>query len=125
MKKEVSGAAAEVGKSVCLAAVVTLAAVLLFALVIKLFAVPSAVIMPVNQVIKVLAVFCGCFFCLRPERAALKGAIVGACAGVLTYFLFAIIAGEISFGWGNVLDLLCGALAGFLSGALCTLVRGK
>ena len=66
MKKEVSGAAAEVGKSVCLSAVVTLAAVLLFALVIKLFAVPSAVIMPVNQVIKVLAVFCGCFFCLRP-----------------------------------------------------------
>lgn len=125
MQHPLSRAAAEVGKSVCVAAIFTLAAVLVFALLIKLFSIASAVITPVNQVIKLLAVFCGCFFCLRPERAALKGAVSGACVSVLTYFLFAIIAGEISFGWTNVLDVVLGAVAGLLSGALCTLVRGR
>ena len=48
MRGEVGRAAAEIGKGVCVAAVVTLAAVLVFALLIKLFSIGSSVIMPVN-----------------------------------------------------------------------------
>ena len=125
MQGEVGRAAAEIGKGICVASVVTLAAVLVFALLNKLFSIGSSVIMPVNQLIKMAAIFVGCFVCLRPSRAFLKGAICGVAVILVTYFLFAIIAGEISFGWKNVLDWLFGGIAGAISGIVCTAVKGK
>ena len=125
MRGEVGRAAAEIGKGVCVAAVVTLAAVLVFALLIKLFSIGSSVIMPVNQLIKMAAIFTGCFVCLRPGRALAKGAICGVAVILATYFLFAIVAGEISFGWKNVLDWLFGAAVGAISGFICSAVKGK
>ena len=124
MHSEGGRAAAQIGKSVCVSVVFTLAAVLIFALFIKLFSIRSSVIMPVNQVIKMLSVVAGTVLCLKPGRAAAKGAACGAAAVILTYFLFAIIAGEISFGWGNVLDVVFGALAGLIGGIVASLVRG-
>lgn len=125
MRGEVGRAAAEIGKGVCAAAVVTLAAVLVFALLIKLFSISSSVIMPVNQLIKMAAIFTGCFVCLRPGRALAKGAICGVVVILATYFLFAIVAGEISFGWKNVLDWLFGGVVGAISGIVCAAVKGK
>ena len=125
MRGEVGRAAAEIGKGVCVAAVVTLAAVLVFALLIKLFSIGSSVIMPVNQLIKMAAIFTGCFVCLRPGRALAKGAICGVAVILATYFLFAIVAGEISFGWKNVLDWLVGGVVGAISGIVCAAVKGK
>ena len=77
MRGEVGRAAAEIGKGVCVASVCTLAAVLVFALCIKLFSLGASVIMPVNQLIKMLSIFLGCFICLRPGRAFIKGAVCG------------------------------------------------
>lgn len=54
------GGAVEVGKSVGISVIVTLAAVLLFAFLIKIFSIGASVITPVNQVIKALAIFLGC-----------------------------------------------------------------
>ena len=125
MRGEVGRAAAEIGKGVCVAAVVTLAAVLVFALLIKLFSIGSSVIMPVNQLIKMAAIFTGCFVCLCPGRALAKGAICGVAVILATYFLFAIVAGEISFGWKNVLDWLFGGVVGAISGIVCAAVKGK
>lgn len=124
MQSEGSRAAAEVGKGIAVAAVFTLAAVLIFALLIKLFSIGSGAIVPVNQIIKVAAVFLGCFLCLKPGKTALKGLFCGLGTVIVTYFLFAAIAWEISFGWGNVLDLLFGAIAGGVSGAIKALARG-
>ncbi len=125
MQSDMSRAAVEVGKSIGVAAVFTLAAVLIFALLIKIFSIGSSIIVPVNQVIKMLAVFLGCFVCLRPTRAVLKGAVSGIGVILLTYFLFAVIGGAISFGWGNILDIVFGAIVGAISGIVCTLVKGK
>lgn len=118
-------AATEIGKSICVSAVFTLAAVLLFALFVKLFSLGQSVILPVNQVIKAVSVFLGCFLCIRGSRPVLKGMASGAGTALLTYFLFAAIAGSISFGWSNVIDFLFGAVAGGISGAIATLVRKK
>ena len=121
-KKE---AAAEVGKSVCIAAIVTLAAVLVFALLVKLFSIGSGAITAVNQVIKAVAIFVGCMVCVKPGRGLLKGLVSGVAVIILTYFLFAILAGEISFGWTNVLDLVFGALVGAVSGFVVGFVKNK
>lgn len=121
-KKE---AAAEVGKSVCIAAIVTLAAVLVFALLVKLFSIGSGAITAVNQVIKAVAIFVGCMVCVKPGRGLLKGLVSGVAVIILTYFLFAILAGEISFGWTNVLDIVFGALVGAVSGFVAGFVKNK
>ncbi len=121
-KKE---AAAEVGKSVCIAAIVTLAAVLVFALLVKLFSIGSGAITAVNQVIKAVAIFVGCMVCVKPGRGLLKGLVSGVAVIILTYFLFAILAGEITFGWTNVLDLVFGALVGAVSGFVAGFVKNK
>ena len=121
-KKE---AAAEVGKSVCIAALVTLAAVLVFALLVKLFSIGSGAITAVNQVIKAVAIFVGCMVCVKPGRGLLKGLVSGVAVIILTYFLFAILAGEITFGWTNVLDLVFGALVGAVSGFVAGFVKNK
>ena len=121
-KKE---AAAEVGKSVCIAAIVTLAAVLVFALLVKLFSIGSGAITAVNQVIKAVAIFVGCMVCVKPGRVLLKGLVSGVAVIILTYFLFAILAGEIAFGWTNVLDLVFGALVGAVRGFVAGFVKNK
>ena len=121
-KKE---AAAEVGKSVCIAAIVTLAAVLVFALLVKLFSIGSGAITAVNQVIKAVAIFVGCMVCVKPGRGLLKGLVSGVAVIILTYFLFAILAGEIAFGWTNVLDIVFGALVGAVSGFVAGFVKNK
>lgn len=87
------GGAVEVGKSVGISVIVTLAAVLLFAFLIKIFSIGSSVITPVNQVIKALAIFLGCLLSLRDTKGWLKGAIAGILVILFTYFIFAIIAG--------------------------------
>ena len=120
-----SGGAAQIGKGACIAVIFTLAAVLVFALAIKLFSLPSSVITPVNQVIKFVAVFIGCFFCIRPGRAFFKGLLCGAIVAFVTYFLFAVIAGSISFGWMNLLNLLFGAPAGAISALIAAAARGR
>ena len=104
-KKE---AAAEVGKSVCIAAIVTLAAVLVFALLVKLFTIGSGAITAVNQVIKAVAIFVGCMVCVKPGRGLLKGLVSGVAVIILTYFLFAILAGR-SPSAGRTFSISCSA----------------
>ena len=93
MKGE-SRAAAEIGKSVCVSAIFTLAAVLVFALVVKLCSLGASVITPVNAIIKMLAVFAGCFLCIRGPRPVVRGLISGVITVAVTFFLFAAIAGD-------------------------------
>ena len=125
MESEGRKAVTEIAKGVCAASLFTLAAVLLFALVIKLFSLGGEVISPVNQVIRHACVFAGCFLCLRPRRAAFKGAGCGALTALVTWILFSAIAGEFSFGLGFLLDVLFGAVAGALSGVIVTVARGR
>lgn len=123
MQSERGRAAAEIGKSICVAAVITLAAVLVLALFVKLFSLGTTAVTAVNQVIKTLAVFAGCLLCLRPGKCLLKGAAAGLGTVIVTYFLFAIVAGEISFGWSNVLDWVFGIAIGAVSGIVAGFIR--
>ena len=105
------------GRGVSLAIIVCLAAVLIFALVIQFTGLPESIIMPVNQFIKVLAIFIGCFFSLRGSKGWLKGGLVGLIAGGLTFLLFALLGGFPS-GLRILWDLLFCVGVGILSGII-------
>ena len=55
-------------KGVIISVLFSLLAVLIFALVIKAFSFPDAVIKPVNVIIKTLSVFTGVFFSVKGEN---------------------------------------------------------
>lgn len=86
---------------------VTLILILLFALFIRFVGIDDKFIFPINQVIKVISLFIGAFTCLKgnKEKGLIKGIILGFAYYLISYILFAILQGGISFGWTNFYDL--------------------
>ena len=50
---------------------------------------------------------------------------IGAIVAIVTYFLFAIVAGSISFGWMNLFDVLFGAAAGGISALIAAAAKNR
>lgn len=99
-------------------------AVLIFALVIKSFSFPDAVIKPVNVIIKTLSVFTGVFFSVKGEKGLIKGAITGLLSVLVASLVFAIIGG--AAGAPSILwEVLLGGAVGAISGRACRKQKGK
>lgn len=116
IREELKNGAIEVGKAVGVAVAFCLAAVLVFAFVIKIASLPSSVIMPVNQVIKAAAIFLGCIIGLSNNKGWLKGGIAGILSVVCAYVIFSLIAGSFEWDLSFLLELLFGLVAGVISG---------
>ena len=113
----------QVVKSVALACIAIMVAVVLFAVIVKLFVVNDIVITIVNYCIKAAAIFLGVFFFIKDEQCWLKGLIIGISAAVIIFFIFAIISSSIRFAWLNLLDLvICGAI-GLVSGIITQIIK--
>lgn len=111
-------AALQVLKATCAAVVISLVFVLVFTLIIQAASLSSAVIKPVNQVFKILAIAGGSLLFIRGEKGLVKGVINGVCAVLVTYLLFSIIGGSFSIRWTFIFELLLGAAAGAIAGVL-------
>lgn len=110
-------------KGVCLGVIFTLLCVLIFALVIKLASLPVSVIKPVNQFIKVMGVFVGCFFSLKGKKGFLKGAICGLLIFLITYLVFALISGTQIFNGKFFIDLIFAVVSGVISGSVAVNIK--
>ena len=106
-------------KGVLIALIFSAVSILLFALILTLFSIPSETIKPVNCLIKVLAVFIGCLFSIKGGKGLIKGLIYGGIITLTAYLFFSIIGGNfifsISFLWELLLGLSVGAVAGIVS----------
>lgn len=112
-------------RSAALALLFSLSGILIFALVVKFSALDQTVIKIVNQFIKVIAVFIGCFFSVKGKMGIIKGAIAGAVSTFLLYAIFALMSGTELFGIEMLIDILFTALIGGISGIIAVNVRGK
>lgn len=110
----------QVAKGVVISIIISLVSVLLFAYAIKLFSLSSAIIKPINQVVKVLAVSVGCLLSVKPPKGFLKGLLVGFFSILFEMIIFGIISKSLSFGLGEVLDLLFGGIMGLIVGIICS-----
>lgn len=105
-------------KGTAISLIFILAGVLIFAGVVKLAALSDNVIKPVNQFIKALAVFVGCFFSIKGKLGFVKGGLVGISSTVISYLIFALLGGGLSFGLSFLIDIAFSFAAGMLSGIL-------
>ncbi len=112
-------------KGIFTALIVALVGVLIFAGVLKLANLNNGVIKAVNQFIKVLAVFLGCYFSVRESKGLVKGLIVGIFSAVLIFLAFALICGNLSFGVGFFIDLIFMAIIGAISGIISVNIKNK
>lgn len=112
-------------KAVCVALSAALIGILIFAFVIKIATLPTQAVKAVNQFIKVIAIFCGCFFCLKEDKGLIKGAITGTAFTCVIYLLFLLIDGSafnLPFFWA---DLAFGLVVGAISGVVSVNVKGR
>lgn len=116
--KSVGRSAFEIGRIVLVALIVALAAQLLFAFLVRAFSFSSAVIKPVNQVIKVISILVGVFCSGSKDHGLIKGAIGGGLAILVTWFVFAFLAGGSELTVMLLVELLFGVLVGGISGIL-------
>lgn len=123
MEKSEGGGILSVIKGVGTAIIVTLVGVLIFAAVVKIASLGTGVIKAVNQFIKILSVFLGVSVSVRGKMGLVKGIAVGVCSTVITYLLFALIGGEVSFGTAFFIDLLFGLIVGGISGVISVNVK--
>ncbi len=100
------------------ATIVTLIGVLVFAGIVKLAFLSTSVIKAVNQFIKVISVFLGCFFNVKENGGLIKGALIGCFSSLVTYLLFALIGGETQFGLSIIVDMIFMTVIGAISGII-------
>ena len=112
-------------KATALALIASLAGVLLFALIVKFAALSQTAIKTVNQFIKVIAVFIGCFFSVKGKLGIVKGGVSGALCTVLLYAIFSLMSGSGFFSIEMFIDILFTAVVGAISGIIAVNVRGK
>ncbi len=97
---------------------IALVGVLVFALVVSLASLSESVVKPVNQFIKLLAVFGGCAFSVKNEKGYLKGGIIGFAVTLLTFLIFGLIGGALGNFVVFLIDAVCGTVVGVLSGVI-------
>lgn len=116
--KNVKTDVTDVLKAVLFATLISLALVLIFAIVIRFANVENKVIMPVNVAIKILSLLAGVLLALKnPQNGLVKGAISGLLYMLFTFLIFSALNGfkDVTFSW---IDLITLPVAGAISGII-------
>ena len=112
-------------KSVAISILTALVLILLFAFLIKVLNVPYNMQKFITCIVKIIAVFVGCFTCINSEKGFIKGLISGCIALLLAYVLFGILSGNLTLNLGVLWDILLGATVGAGTGILAVNVKNK
>ena len=115
----------DVLKAVLFATLISLALVLIEAIIIKFSSIPLSAIMPMNIAIKLVSIFVGCIIGFKnKQNGILKGVIAGLIYMLLTFFIFAALNAfkDVKFSW---IDLITLPIAGALSGIVAVNIKSK
>ena len=110
-------------KGLIISLIFTIFFICIFALLISVFNIPNQAIKPINQLIKILSVFIGCFFSISGDKGLLKGLILGTVITLITYLIFSIIAKTNVFSVSILWEILLGIAVGGLSGIISVNVK--
>ena len=125
MKEDVKTFFSSVVRAAFLTVIASLIGVLIFALVVKFADISDIAIKIVNQFIKTVAVFIGCFFSFSGGRGLIKGVLAGLFSAILLYLIFTLMSGAEVFGIKTLVDLAFMSVIGAISGIVAVNLRGK
>lgn len=114
-------------KGAIMAVFISLVGILIFAFIIKFTGIKTAVIKPINQVIKGLSILVAVIIVLKKDNKLgfVKGAVIGALYTVLAFFVFSILYGGFSFNFTFFTDILFGIVMGAISGVIAVNIAKK
>lgn len=100
---------------------ISLVLILLFALLIRFFGISDNLIMPINQIIKILSIFFGVFLALKDhaQNGLVKGLIIGVVYTLIAYITFSILSGYFKLSLSLLYDIIFGGIIGGISGIIC------
>lgn len=112
-------------KGAFFAVFVSLILVLIFAFIVQFSNMSEKAISPVNQIIKIISILAGVFFCLRKvqSKTLLKGILVGLLYVILSFFVFSILDGTFKISVSIFIDFLFGAIVGGVGAVLFNLIK--
>ena len=96
-----------------------LISVIIFSFIVNGFYMNSGIIKTVNQFIKSVAIFLGCFFKINGKGGLIKGGLIGLFSSIIMQCIFALICGSFynitTFMLDCVFCMVIGALFGIIS----------
>jgi putative membrane protein (TIGR04086 family) len=123
LSNAVGDTAFQIIKSVGISLVFSLFLSVAIACALRFFSVSEKVIYPINQGVKVLAVFVGCLAGVRGEKGLIKGVVAGLLFTALSYLTFSALGGDFSLSWWIVIELFLSLLSGAVGGAVAVNIR--
>lgn len=107
-------------KGVLYATSFSLVSILVFALIIKFVGITDNLIVPINQVIKVVSIFIGVNFALKNcyNKGFVKGALIGLFYTLVAYILFSAMSKNFIFNLSLLNDLVFGTIIGAICGVI-------
>lgn len=111
-------------KGTAAAVISSLLLILIFALCIRFFKVPTSAIKPVNIVIKIVSIAVGVLIATGDGTKGIKkGAIVGGIYIALAFTIFSILSNTFLLSWTVLTDLIFGIVAGIVAGIVFVNIR--
>ncbi len=104
---------------------VSLICVLIFAFVIKFTSISENLIMPINQVIKIISILFGASVMTKKIKSNgwLWGLILGAVYTLLAFLIFSTLNGKFDFSINLLNDVVFGSIIGLISGIIMFAIR--
>jgi len=107
-------------KGVLMALIITLVAILVFAWIIKVTDIQNGTIQFINQIVKAIAIFFGCFYSIKSGKSFVKGLFIGLITTFAAFIIFAILDKRSIFDVSILYEMLFGAICG----AVCGIIVG-
>ncbi len=104
--------------------IISLLAVIIFAVIVKYANLSTKVVGIVNIFLKIFSIFFGSLIALKSGRKGLfKGCIIGLFFSLVSYLIFSLINGSFAINPLTAFDILSCLVAGLLSGVFAVNVR--
>ena len=114
-------------KASLIGVVVSILLVLAFAFVLKFADLNSGAISLIDQIIKIVSIVVAVFAISKTsgETLLLKGAAVGAAYSIITFIVFSILNGGISFSAATLTDIVFSGVTGAVAAMVLNILRKK
>ena len=121
MEKCSKSFAIQIVKGIAVSVFCTMAAILLFAVVLKIATVSHTAVKAVNQFIRCVALFLGCFFSFCGKNGLSKGVITGGLWAIIMFVIFTLFGNS----YGLLSDVIFGVIVGGISGIATVNFKGE